>query len=378
MIEIISNITSQDNVSTNKNNSFFNIINSSYLLKSTFSRFNQYFLNKKIEFDHIIAEEKKENKDKIVISSHFIVNYLLNILNQKNTDFNSKNFNNSKNDKIKKKKIDNNQVNLLDTVHFFRNTKNTTEKKILRELIKHKNNFNKIHESNNINIKNDLDFKNLKNQTLQKKINVFNTIKNHIKIINNEEKIILPLNIKKNKKIVFYSKNINKINPMISKRHSCKILSNKKEFIKSYIEPFMSSDTKNSIEWKKLISHKILLSISNKYNQAKIHLKPESLGSIYVSISMKNNIATLKFISEHNEVKTFLDSYMPFLYNSLKKNGIKLKEFKISISSKKNQLKNYKNLFYKNIYYTDHIKKTLNWNEKKIDYIKDKTIDVYV
>lgn len=104
MIEIISNITSQDNVSTNKNNSFFNIINSSYLLKSTFSRFNQYFLNKKIEFDHIIAEEKKENKDKIVISSHFIVNYLLNILNQKNTDFNSKNFNNSKNDKIKKKK----------------------------------------------------------------------------------------------------------------------------------------------------------------------------------------------------------------------------------------------------------------------------------
>ncbi|QFQ32950.1 hypothetical protein FQV33_02430 [Buchnera aphidicola (Aphis fabae)] len=95
------------------------------------------------------------------------------------------------------------------------------------------------------------------------------------------------------------------------------------------------------MQWKKAISQQVLLSISNKENKAEIRLQPESLGSIYVKIQMKDDQAKLKFISDHTEIKNFLNNCIPFLRDSLNKNGIFLK--KVNISSFFNSEKN-KNL----------------------------------
>ncbi|WP_079172775.1 flagellar hook-length control protein FliK [Buchnera aphidicola] len=388
MSEIIYNITSQKNSFFHKDN-YFNIVNESDLSNSVFNKLNKYLLQKEMEFDNVSTEEKKNDEKKNIVCANFIINNLLNIFNKKDIIFNSKNFNDIQNNKIQKKKIEKNQNNFSDTICFLKIIKNFKNKniqeifKILKikrfpsELKKSNNQFNGINELNNIDIKKNLHLKNSNYQFFQKKTNTSNINKNNLNLIKNEKKIIFPSDIKESRNTLFPSKNINKIKNIISKRSSLKIL-NQKEFSKLYVEPLISQQENNSIKWRKLISNKILLSISNKDNQAEIHLKPASLGTIHIIVNMKNNIAKLKFFSKYDEVRKFLDSSIPFLRNSLMRNGIKLEKFNIFDSATNKITKSYKNLLYENIFRSDNSKKRLNIYEKKINLIKYKPIDVYV
>ncbi|QCI17493.1 flagellar hook-length control protein FliK [Buchnera aphidicola (Acyrthosiphon lactucae)] len=390
MLQMIYNINSQNNASLNKDNNFFNNIFKEGLSISVLNQLNKYLLRKEIEFDNVFTEEKKnDDNDKNIVCANFIINNLLNILNKRDRILNSETFNNIKDNKMQKKKIKKNQVNSLHTIDFLKNIKDSKKNKIKNtfkilkietessKLINNKNQFNQINELNNIRITNNLDSKKTNNQLFQRKTNIPKVYKNKMKFIEDEKKVILPLDTKKNKKFIFFSKNINKIDNIIHRRNSFPIF-NKKEHIKSYIKPLLSNNTKNSIEWKKLISHKILLSISNKNNQAEIHLKPESLGSIHIVINMKNNAATLKFISKYNEVRMFLENSIPFLRNSLTEHGIKLEKFNISSSLTNKKYKNYKNLFSKNINYLDSFKKNLNIYKNDLDLKNFKPIDIYI
>ncbi|QCI22541.1 flagellar hook-length control protein FliK [Buchnera aphidicola] len=239
------------------------------------------------------------------------------------------------------------------------------------KLIKNKNGYNQNNERNNINIINNLYLKKINNGTSTKKIKNFDIYINKVNLTKDEKKIIFPLDVKKNKSISSLCKKINTIDNIIDKRNVLKVY-DKQESIELHNEPLIFNDTKNYIEWKKLISQKILLSIFNKYNQAEIHLKPEFLGSIHIIISMKNNAVKLKFISKYNEVRKFLDSYIPFLRNSLTQKGIKLEEFNIYSSFKNKKLKN------KNIDYINNFKKKNNIYEKNLTLIKYTPIDVLV
>jgi len=341
MSEMICNIVSQKNIFLNKANNYFNIIYESDLSESVFNKLNQYLLHQAIEFDNVFTEEKKDNEDKNIICANFIINNLLHILNKKDINFDLKQFNDIKDDKIEKKKTERPHDSSLNAFNFFKNIekykKNKIKetfnilktKKVSSELINNKNHCNLINKINN--------------DSFLKEININNINRKNISFIKDEKKITFSKDIKQNKSNLFLSKNINKIDNVIVRRNSIQIF-NKKEYIKSNVEPLTLNDSQNSIEWKKLISHKILLSISNKDNQAEIHLKPESLGNIHIIINMKNNAATLKFISQCKKIRIFLDNYMPYLRNSLMKNGIKLENFNICSSSKNKQVKNYKNI----------------------------------
>ena len=377
MLEIICNIASQKNTPFKKSDNFFDIIYESDLSKSIFNQLNKFLLTKEMEFDNVLTEEKKDDDNKSIICANFIINNLLNILIKKDIVIDSKNFNNIKDDETQKKKIDKDENSLLNTIYFLKNIKNFKTKKnkeifkilktetLLNKLRKNENEFNQTNELNNISITNNLYLKKINNQ-------ISNIDKSKVKFTKDEKKIIFPLNIKKNKDVSSLYKNFNTIDNMIDKRNLFKIF-HKQEAMKLHIEPLILNDTKNSIEWKKLISQKILLSIFNKYNQAEIHLKPEYLGSIHIIISMKNNAVILKFISKYNEVRKFLDSYMPFLRNSLTKNGIKLEEFNIYSSLKNEKLK-----IYKNIDYINNFKKIFNIHEKNLNSTKHTPIDVLV
>jgi len=388
MFEMICNIATQEKISSNKDDNFLKIIDASQLSKSFFNKLHQYLLSKEIEFDNVFTEEKKDD-DKNIVSSNFIINNLLNICNNNNTSVHSQNLNSIKDHKIQKKKLDNyenNLLNIMNDINSFKKIKNFSEKqnkeilqidRFSRKITRNKNQFNQISGLNNIDIIKNLFLKKIKNQNVQKKLNIVDFDKKNINLTKDEKKIMSSLDIEKNKKDLSSSQNINKISNIINRRSLLKNF-NQTECIKSNIEPFILNNSKNSIEWRKLITHKIFLSISNKDNQAEIHLKPESLGSIHILVNVENNAAKLKFISKYNEVRTFLDGYTPFLRHSLMKNGIKLEKCDILSSLKNEKLKNHKNLLYKKDYNIDKFKKKNNISERKLDLIKYRLIDVYI
>ncbi|QCI20236.1 flagellar hook-length control protein FliK [Buchnera aphidicola (Brachycaudus cardui)] len=270
---------------------------------------------------------------------------------------------------------------LLDNFYFLKDIKNC-------KINKNKNQFQNIYirspsnssdacknitsQEHKLNIINNAYLIKSNHHYNHKKINFNNINQDRCKNIKNKENVISFLNIKHHKNNLFPLKNINKIDTCMRNTYLLKE-NNKKEVIRTYTEPFFFHSSKNSIEWKKSISQKIHLAIANKENQAEIYLKPESLGAIYIKINMKHDQAVLSFISNNNEVRKFLDEYVPYLRNSLNKSRILLKEVNIYSS-----IKNYKSILNKNIFNVHQFKKTLNIYKKNIDMIKYQEIDIYV
>jgi len=388
MFEMICNIPSQQKMSSSKDNNFLKIIDTSELSKSFLNKLNQYLLTKEIEFDNVFTEEKKDD-DKNIVSSNFIINNLLNIFYKNNIGVNSKNLNSAKDHKIQKKKIDqykNDLLNIMNSINFFKKIKNSSENKnketlkidrLPKKVIRHDNQLNQMSELNNVDIIKNLFLKKVNNKNSQKTINIINFNKKNINIIKYEKKMMSPLDIKRNNNDSSSSQDVNKIFSLINRKNLLKNV-NETKCIQLNIEPLILKNSKNSIEWQKLITHKIFLSIANKDNQAEIHLKPESLGSIHILVNVENNAAKLKFISKYNEIRMFLDIYRPFLSHSLMKNGIKLEKCDILSSLKNEKLKNHKNLLYKKNYNVDEFKQESNISERKSDLIKYRSVDVYI
>ncbi|WP_226856619.1 flagellar hook-length control protein FliK [Buchnera aphidicola] len=343
MLSHLNNILLKKNIVLNLNHNVYYDMNNFNFYQFILNECKKNLLNKEIKFDNISTKQKKKNNENI-ISTNFIVNNLLNILNGKNIK-NSLYIKKNIDIKKQKKKLDEN-IKLKSYTSLRNRSKinvETNEKEykifksneILKNLTHIKNKYFLFYNDKIINLSKKPYNKSTFNETSN--LNIIKSIKN---------------SIKDSKNFIYFKNRINNISNILDSKNThknqnsiCEINSLKKTDVNNVFKLNKKStlflSKKENMQWKKAISQQVLLSISNKENKAEIRLQPESLGSIYVKIQMKDDQAKLKFISDHTEIKNFLNNCIPFLRDSLNKNGIFLK--KVNISSFFNSEKN-KNL----------------------------------
>ncbi|WP_343154320.1 flagellar hook-length control protein FliK [Buchnera aphidicola (Aphis aurantii)] len=334
MLSHLDNITFKKNISLNLDSNIYNVTNFDFY-QSILNECKKHILNKEIKFDNILTKQKKKD-DENIISTNFIVNNLLNILNSKNVKDNVYLQKNT-NVKIQKKKIKR-DIKLKSCIDF----KNKEQSSIEKNEKKHKKFENYAILKNSKHIKNkyflfyNYNNTNSPNKSFNKytlnTINNLNIIKNKKNLIKDNKNFILFKNHLNNISNSIFSKNTHKNINSIFEPNSFEKTDNNNFKLNQKLKYVFNSNCKENIQWKKAISQQILLSISNKKNEAEIHLKPESLGSIYIKINMFNDQAKLKFIADHIEIKNYLNNCVPFLRNALIKNGIFLKQVNISTS----------------------------------------------
>ncbi|QCI16344.1 hypothetical protein D9V60_00395 [Buchnera aphidicola (Aphis craccivora)] len=372
MLSHLNNILLKKNILLNSNHNIYCDLTNFNFYESIVNECKQHLLNKEIKFDNTSTKQKKKN-DENIISTNFIVNNLLNILNKKNMN---NSFYVKKNDGIKnqKKKLDENIK--LKSYAYLKNK----EKFNLEENKKNYKTKNNGILKNSMDIKNkcilygNYNIDNLSKKSCNKRtfneISNLNIIKRKTNFIKNSKNFIHFKNCINNISNMIFSKNTHKNQYSICEVNSLK-KTNENNFSKLNKKTMFILNKKENIQWKKAISQQVLFSISNKENKAEIRLQPEFLGSIYVKIQMKNDQAKLKFISDHIEIKNFLNNCIPFLRDSLNKNGIFLK--KVNISNSFNLEKN-KNLFISE--YKPKISSIIKNFYK--NFTQKKVIDMYV
>lgn len=216
----------------------------------------------------------------------------------------------------------------------------------------------------------------IKNRSYQK---IMHILRDNIDTIQHEHnrKILFPLDVKNFSNPLLLFKENNNNDSALGQENVLYNL-NKIASDQLGIQKIFIKSLKNFVVWSNLINRKILQLILNKNSQAEIHLKDGSLGRINIFMHMKDNAIKLNFVTQDNIVRVFLDDCMPFLRNSLKKEGIKLEKYNI-LSLLKNQKVNYDDISsnkYINNASQDHTK--INMYEKKNNSDKYKTIDYYV
>ncbi|WP_187308582.1 flagellar hook-length control protein FliK [Buchnera aphidicola] len=369
----LNNIELKKNVLLNSDHNFCCYVTNFDFYQAILNECKKNLLNKEIKFDNISTQKKKQD-DENIISVNFLVKNLLNVFNKNNI---KTSFYIEKNTNIKKehKKLD--QHFKLKSYYSLKNKNKINieenEKKIKmfknNELLKHSKNItNKNISSYNYNIINCVK-KSYSKSNLNESNNL-KIIKNQKNSIKDSKNFIYFKNNLNNRSNILASKNAYKNQNSISEINSFK-KTDENNFFKLNKKLTYILNNKKNLQWKKAISQQVLLSISNKENKAEIRLKPTFLGSIYVEIKIKDNQVKLKFISDHIEVKNFLNHCIPFLQDSLIKNGIFLK--KVNISSFLNSKKN------KHVFISKYIPRISNTIKKfHINLTQKKIVDMYV
>ncbi|WP_295164830.1 flagellar hook-length control protein FliK [uncultured Buchnera sp.] len=373
MFKYPDNIVLEGKLSDNQH---YNLTSLNFSSKSNFNELKKIFINKEIEFDNVSTKEKKENNENIV-SINFVITNLINILNKKDTTFNCSIEKNYKYKTIQKKNIDKNfklkkykKINLEKENNTEKNEK--YKKFIVHPIFKKATEVkNQLNEFKQINI-----FNNFKDKYSFRKDRYLD-IKSNRNIVSNNKILTSFRNYKNNKPNLFFLKNVNKISNIATYGKNTIKDSKYKKYFKFDTNALEFLNSKKNDKWKKAINHQILLFISNKENKAEIFFKPEYFGSVNIKIKMKNDQATLNFVSSHNEIKVFLKNCVPFLRHALIKNGIQLE--KINIDNSSFSKKNIYKKIAKNSLFDEHkLKKTSDFKEYCIKLIQCKLIDIYV
>lgn len=79
-----------------------------------------------------------------------------------------------------------------------------------------------------------------------------------------------------------------------------------------------------SQEWQQALSQQIVMFSRNGQQTAELHLHPQDLGSIQISLKLDNDQAQLNMVSGHSEVRAALEAALPQLRTALAENGINL------------------------------------------------------
>jgi flagellar hook-length control protein FliK len=79
-----------------------------------------------------------------------------------------------------------------------------------------------------------------------------------------------------------------------------------------------------SNDWQQSLSQQIVMFTHQGQQTAQLHLHPEDLGSIQISMKITDNQAQLHFVSGHSDVRAAIESAMPQLRSALADNGISL------------------------------------------------------
>ncbi len=91
------------------------------------------------------------------------------------------------------------------------------------------------------------------------------------------------------------------------------------------------------------VTNKIEQFTGNVISSAQLNLKPESLGTLIVEISVKNNIANVSFSADSKEAMTAIESQMPLLKEKLAQQGLQSDRIEIKLKDN-NDVLNQKNL----------------------------------
>ncbi|QCI21400.1 hypothetical protein D9V69_00375 [Buchnera aphidicola (Hyadaphis tataricae)] len=349
------------------------------LYQCIYDELNQKSINNKIEFDNIVTEEKKHDKN--MFYTNLIMSHLLNILNKKEDNIKSDHSNDFQNS-IPKTTLDHMNTVLSDDIVNLKTQKNQIKSseqklsKLAQDLFNgkfdhcKKNFFKKNKLINDINLKKSYSLE-LNNHYSNKIIfpNI-NDSKNDKHTLQNKTYLNIAKYDKNHKNEVFFyhSKNKNKnIIHFIDSARSC----SKNKSLKFKVNQSLNENSTNSIKWKKNIVNKILLSLDNKRHQADIYFKPKQLGDIYIKINMNDDYAVLNLFSNQKEVRNFLDDHVYLLRNSLIKKGIKLRKINI-LNVLKDKFQHNTRIFNCNQFH-----KILNSNKIKT-VINNQTVDVYV
>ncbi|AXF76112.1 flagellar hook-length control protein FliK [Erwinia tracheiphila] len=85
-----------------------------------------------------------------------------------------------------------------------------------------------------------------------------------------------------------------------------------------------------SPEWQQALSQQIVMFSRNGRQTAELHLHPQGLGSIQISLKLDNDQVQLNMISGHSEVRAALEAALPQLRTALADSGISLGQSSVS------------------------------------------------
>ncbi|MBV4366353.1 flagellar hook-length control protein FliK [Erwinia phyllosphaerae] len=93
--------------------------------------------------------------------------------------------------------------------------------------------------------------------------------------------------------------------------------------------PQLSSQL-GSPEWQQALGQQIVMFSRNGQQTAELHLHPQDLGSIQISLKLDSDQAQLSMVSNHSQVRAALEAAMPQLKEALAQNGINLGQTNVS------------------------------------------------
>lgn len=85
-----------------------------------------------------------------------------------------------------------------------------------------------------------------------------------------------------------------------------------------------------SPEWQQALNQQIVMFSRNGQQTAELHLHPQDLGSIQISLKLDSDQAQLSMVSNHSQVRAALEAAMPQLKEALAQNGINLGQSDVS------------------------------------------------
>lgn len=85
--------------------------------------------------------------------------------------------------------------------------------------------------------------------------------------------------------------------------------------------------------WEQSVSQHVTLFTRQGQQSAELHLHPEELGAVQISLKIDDNTAQLHMISPHSHVRAALEAALPTLRAQLAENGIQLGQSNISSDS---------------------------------------------
>lgn len=94
--------------------------------------------------------------------------------------------------------------------------------------------------------------------------------------------------------------------------------------------PAQLSSQLGSQEWQQALGQQILMFSKNGQQTAELHLHPQDLGSIQISLKLDADQASLSMVSNHSQVRAALEAAMPQLRTALAENGINLGQSSVS------------------------------------------------
>lgn len=85
--------------------------------------------------------------------------------------------------------------------------------------------------------------------------------------------------------------------------------------------------------WQQSLGQQIAVFTRDGVHHAELHLHPEELGSLQISLRLNNDQAQLHFVTENHQVRAALESAMPHLRSQLEESGIQLGQSSVGAES---------------------------------------------